>query len=259
MRLKRIGNRFFKLFVLFAVTLLSSVLVMDILSINHGPSIEGGNTINPNPVPADRIGEDKYDFEGELDLDVFDLYFLEEGVSSSGEHKVIAPGTRNEHILYITNNFDFALDYKITYSSSFGNDIVLPILVKLRNNEGEYLIGSKSSYGHVKDLEAIDFNTLGSNRYQYYVFEWYWPFESEDDLGDTELGNLTIDQDVSLTLEVSLDAVASEDVDSKKGILLPKEKDELIAQSTLIGIAAVIGLIVLVYASRSMKINPYSE
>ena len=259
MRLRRFGNRLFKLFVLFAITLLSTILVTDVLSINHGPSIEGGNTINPEPIPVDRVGEDRYDFEGELKLDVFDLYFLEEGVASSGEHKVIAPGTRNEHILYITNNFDFALDYKVTYSSSFGNDIVLPILVKLRNSEGEYLIGSKSSYGHIKDLEAVDFNTLGSNRYQYYVFEWYWPFESDDDLGDTELGNLTIDQDVSLTLEVSLNAVASENVDARNGLLLPKEKDALAAQSALIAVASIVGLIVLVYASRSMKINPYSE
>ena len=258
MRLKRIGNRLFKLFVLFAITLLSSVLVMDILSINHGPSLEGGNTINPNPVPADKIGEDLYDFEGELNLDVFDLYFLEEGVTSSGEHKVIAPGTRNEHILYITNEFDFALDYKISYTSSFGDEIILPILVKLRNNEGKYLIGSESTYGHVKDLKTVDLNTVGSNRYQYYVFEWYWPFESDDE-NDTLLGDLTITQDVSLTLEVKLDASASEDVDSKKGIPLPKEKDELVSQSVLISSTIVVALIVLVFASRSMKINVYSE
>lgn len=261
MRLKRIGKRLFSLFMLGVITLMSCILVLDVLFINHGPSIEGGNVILPEPLPSDTVGQDSYEFGDEMKIDVFDLYFLEEGVSSNDEDKkVIAPGTRNKHVLYVTNKFDFAIDYELSYTSGFGNDVALPILVKLKNDEGIYLIGSKDTYGKIEDLKNVkDLNTVGSNRYHYYVFEWYWPFERDDDIGDTTLGNLTITEDISVTLNVDMKAVASEDIDSKDGILLPGDKDGVLVQSIATGAAIAIGFIVLVYAIRSKKVSVYND
>lgn len=253
----KLRKTLFSVLMLAVVTILTTILVLDIMFIHYGPSIEGGTTINPYPIPSNGIGKDEYTFGDEMDLDIFDMYFLEEGVASSNEDKVIAPGTRNEHVLYVTNEFDFALDYHIVYHSTTG-DYELPLLVKLRNDEGDYLIGSETTYGHIEDLVNIkDINTVGGNRYHYYVFEWYWPFESNDDNHDTNLGNLTITEEVEVILEVKMNAVASEDVDSKDGIPLPSEKEAVVGQTVMTTVVLLLALLIVVVAAKSKRKRVY--
>lgn len=254
----KLKRTLFSILMLSVVTVLTTILVINVMFINYGPSIEGGNNIVAEPLPSTGIGEDKYQFGDEMEVDIFGLYFLEEGVSSSDGSNVIAPGTRNEHTFYVINNFDFAIDYTLTYSSFFGEDTVLPLLVRLRNDEGVYLIGSKDAYAEIEDLhEIVDHNTVGANRYHYYVFEWYWPFERGDDVGDTNLGNLTITEDLSITLEIDMGAIASEDVDSKDGIPLPTSKEVVAGQTLATGGVVLLALLIVVLSIKSQRKRVY--
>ena len=46
-----------------------------------------------------------------------------------------------------------------------------------------------------------------------YIFSWQWPYESGNDEFDTMLGNLAVDEDVTLTIEINAVAMADEYAD----------------------------------------------
>ena len=121
-------------------------------------------------------------------------------VSATGDD-VIAPGTQGDYTFRLKNTADVELFYSFVLDGMFsieGTDHLIPIKVRLKGNDGEYLIGAEDEWSAIADLKDIsDAGTLKGNTSRYYTVEWLWPFESGNDALDTMLGNgeLTLNGD----------------------------------------------------------------
>ena len=50
--------------------------------------------------------------------------------------------------------------------------------------------------------QVKDEASISVNRYAYYTLEWEWPYESGDDAYDTFLGNMAVNEDLTLTIVI---------------------------------------------------------
>lgn len=142
-------------------------------------------------------------------------------VQSATGDPVVAPGTQGEYTFRINNPDDFDVFYSVTLDGLFsieGTDHLIPIMVRMKGHDGEYLIGSDYHYEKISKLKSIsDAGTLKGKSSRYYTLEWMWPYESGNDALDTMLGmgNLSLDnaptlkpnEDLEFVLEVETNAM----------------------------------------------------
>jgi hypothetical protein len=125
-------------------------------------------------------------------------------ISSDGK-SVIAPGTSGEYVFELENTGDVPLVYSVTLDGFFSvenSDSILPICVRMKGQEGDYLIGSDTSWEPLAKLNNIsDAGTLKERTSRYYTIEWMWSFDGSNDILDTILGNGTLDEGTHGTLE----------------------------------------------------------
>ena len=147
--------------------------------------------------------------------------------SNNGE-KIFAPGTENSYTFKLKNTGDVALDYAVAVDVFFTpRDIVIPITGRLSRYDGKWIAGGLESYVEIQALDAAeDRDSLGAGKYTYYTLDWLWPFESGNDELDTWLGNLAVEQDLSLTIVITTTATDSADPNDGSGITPPQTGDE---------------------------------
>ncbi len=125
-------------------------------------------------------------------------------ISSDGK-SVIAPGTSGEYVFELENTGDVPLVYSVTLDGFFSvenSDSILPICVRMKGQEGDYLIGSDTSWEPLAKLNNIsDAGTLKERASRYYTIEWMWSFDGSNNTLDTMLGNGTLDEGKHGTLE----------------------------------------------------------
>ena len=113
-------------------------------------------------------------------------------VQSATGAPVVAPGTQGEYTFRINNPDDFDVFYSVTLDGLFsieGTDHLIPIVVRMKGHDGEYLIGSDYHWEKISKLKSIsDAGTLKGKSSRYYTLEWTWPYESDNDELDTMLG-----------------------------------------------------------------------
>ena len=133
-------------------------------------------------------------------------------VASDNGDKVIAPGTTNEYVFYLKNTGNCALDYTLTVDAYYSQeDLDIPVNVRMTDYRGDWELGNDDEWVPVMKLNEVeDSATLGVNRSAYYTLQWEWPYESGDDVHDTDLGNRTIEEDVSLTIVINTIAKMSD-------------------------------------------------
>ena len=81
---------------------------------------------------------------------------------------------------------------------------------------GKYIIGSETSWENVLNVSPERVNETGElsvGNKMPYEFLWQWPYEHGDDAFDTMLGNLAVDEDLTLTVEINVLATADEYAD----------------------------------------------
>lgn len=132
-------------------------------------------------------------------------------------NKVIAPGTQNSYYFELQNNGNVGVDYQMTMNAYISDNVTtIPVNAKLSDYTGKYIIGSETSWEHVLAVNPERVNASGElsvgNKMRY-IFSWEWPFESGDDAFDTMLGNLAVDDDITLTIEINTVAMADEYAD----------------------------------------------
>lgn len=170
-------------------------------------------------------------WETDTDVDIFSAYSINgEGVitvQSSNDDNVVAPGTSGYYRFDLKNTGNVALDFTcllttevVIKGAEFEN---LPIVIRLRDYKGNYLIGSNDEW-ECFDKVAMDVNsmTLGKGSYVYYELEWRWAFEDENensDEFDTFIGNVAADEGVFLSINISTTATQSEEADIAGGIV----------------------------------------
>lgn len=171
--------------------------------------------------PGFQVSDDEKVWSTETNVDIFRLSYVNgEGVvtvNSDNGDKLIAPGTENAYTFRLKNTGNCAMDYTMTMEAYFSSaEWTIPVEVRMKSYNGSWLIGGDDSWEDVLELNGIaDSTTLGVNRYAYYTLEWRWPFETGNDEWDTMLGNLSVSEDVSLTIVIR--TVASQNPDPNAG------------------------------------------
>ena len=181
--------------------------------------------------PSSESSDPEMVWETDTNVNIFSAYYVnEEGVitvQSSSNDKVVAPGTSGYYRFDLKNTGNVALDFTCLVTTSvvingaeFEN---LPIVMRLRDYKGNYLIGSADEWECFDKVSMDTHNmTLGKASYVYYELEWRWAFESEvegSDEFDTFIGNVAAGEGVYLTIDIATTATQSTNADVSGGIV----------------------------------------
>ena len=126
--------------------------------------------------------------------------------------KVIAPGTMNSYYFELINDGEVPVEYAVSMEAYFSNEnYKIPVEAKLSDYTGRYIVGSETSWEGVLEVNRVsESGELSEGNKMRYVFSWQWPFESGNDEYDTMLGNLAVDEDLTLTVVINTIAQADE-------------------------------------------------
>ena len=223
-----------------------------------GDSVPEESTSVVNPVPGDETspGEETSpeipseatsseasstmqahpEFHMEAEAEIFRLSYDETGkvtvigVEGNEDH-LIAPGTSNLYQFTLANTGDVALDYSLTMEAYVtGTDLWIPVNARVWDHTNKYLVGSADEMPDVMELNTVnEKGVLGAGRYAVYSLEWEWPFERPDENGDitsndiydTMLGNLAVDEDLVLHIVINTYAEYDEDPNAPGGVIKP--------------------------------------
>ena len=158
-----------------------------------------------------------------------------------GGEKVIAPGTENKYAFTLQNDSDISLKYTLETEAYFSNsEIQIPVKVRLSNSTNGYLLGNNESLVDVLELNSVNQADLelGAQRYTTYTLDWQWAFDGDDEL-DTMLGNLSDEEDVSLTIVIRTVATA---YDTEEGEPIVPGDDTSIIWWIIAAIVAIVGI-----------------
>lgn len=134
---------------------------------------------------------------------------------NSGTDKLLAPGTSNEYTFTLENTGNVPLDYTMSMEAWFGSKYVIPVQARVSDYNGNYLLGSAHHAEDVLKLNSVgDSGVLGAGRCAVYTLDWEWVFEQGIDDYDTMLGNLAVDDDITLTIRIITTAVYDDDPDN---------------------------------------------
>lgn len=188
-------------------------------------------------------------FVMEAEVEIFKFSYDETGKitvigPANNEDKLIAPGTSNLYQFTLANTGNVALDYNMTMEAYVtGTDLWLPVNARVWDYTNKYLVGSADSMVDVIELNSVNESAkLGAGRYAVYNLEWEWPFEWGNDEYDTMLGNLAVDDDLTLHIVIRTYAEYDETIDDNPG-LPPKTGSE--SYSTILIIMCVAAFSVL--------------
>lgn len=197
--------------------------------------------------PGFRVTDENTVWSGQTDIEIFRISYSNSGgqvtVNSSNGDKLLAPGTANTYKFALENTGNVSLKYSMDMQAYFSHgEYTIPVYARVTDHQGKFLAGSAESMADVMDLNQV--SDQGSIRAGYvmpYTLEWEWPFEIDDEY-DTMLGNLAVDEDITLTIVIN--TVASHTAESGGGI--PQTGDTTnIAMMVLVMLASGTGLLLL--------------
>ena len=216
--------------------------------------------------PGFQVSDNVKVWETNTEVDIFKIAYEngEAVVTVDGmDDKVIAPGTGNEYIFYLKNTGDVLLDYTLEIEAYFTPEATpIPVEARLKGYDGSYLLGSDDAWGDVLELNQVkDEASIAVNRYAYYSLEWRWPFESGDDSYDTFLGNMAVDEDLTLTIAIKTVATGEDMVTeyTKVPIVSTGDDSKLLLWAG-VAAAAVLGILIwIIYKKHHEKDDIHEE
>ena len=164
-------------------------------------------------------GSGKEVFSAESDLTLFHVSYANDkgeltAFSSAGD-RIVAPGTDGQYTIRLKNTGDVQLYFTLTLDGFFSTNKEhrIPICVRLKGIDGDYLIGSETEWTPIDKLRNIsDTGSLDPKATHLYTLEWKWPYESGMDDLDTMLGSGVIldnpTADVNFTMAARTTAMA---------------------------------------------------
>ena len=208
--------------------------------------------------PGFAVTDDEQTWSTNTQIDIFKVTY-ENGdgeitVRSDNGDKVFAPGTDNSYTFKLINTGDVTLEYGLEVRAYFTPDnIDLPIDARLNRYDGKWLSPEAGAFVDVLLLDGLtDTDRLGAGKYTYYTIDWRWLFESGHDDIDTMLGNMAVDQDLALTIEINTIAVATEEPGG--GITVPDTGDNT---NTILWLCLCFGsallIVLIVYYKKSVN------
>ena len=215
-----------------------------------------GSTILPELETSD--GEVVW--EKDTQIEIFRTFYENENgevtVQSSNGDRIIAPGTENSYTFKLKNTGRYAIDYNVDMESFLGAVATdIPIEVRISRFDGEWLVGSADEYVNLNDFHAVDSGTVAAGNYIYYTLDWRWPFES-DDVVDTSLGDLTLEQEFSFSIELHTEATLNGDPEADGGLRPPQTGDE---NMTVLWAAVAVTSLVIIFLLLAARKNDEEE
>ena len=226
----------------------------------NGVTVESYGARTEDTVSAIKVTSGNMVWKTMTEVNIFKISY-ENGekkitVIGGDSDEVIAPGTDNKFKFKIQNDADFNIDYLVTAEAFYSDsEKPIPINVRFSDEKGIYFLGTETGMLPVMELNKLNFKrTLSSRSYLNYFLEWEWPFESGNDEYDTFLGNEAVDEDVTLTIVLSVLASQNTNPNINEGnkfedISRPitGETFNIIVWGTISLISFVILIIVIVY------------
>ena len=237
-----------------------SALAPQLSTLQFTETVQPKNMYNP----GFKAEDDRQVWTTETQIDIFKVTY-ENGngeitVASDNGEKVFAPGTDNSYTFKLINTGDVTLAYDLELRAYYTPDTIdLPIDARLNRYDGYWLTPDTGEYVDVLTLNGLtDADKLGAGKYTYYTIDWRWLFESGHDDVDTMLGNMAVDQDLTLTIEILTTATATEEPGG--GITVPDTGDNT---NTILWLCLCFGsallIILLLYYRKSIKEEEEAE
>lgn len=194
----------------------------------------------------------------EKKLDLFSIYYENDSgeitvCGADTEGKVIAPGTKVEYTIRLRNKDNVAIDYMLIPDVSYTSEHSVPILFRMVDGNGNYVIGDAKSWVSIEDIEeTFEQRTLGKNESTEYIFEWQWEFESGDDEYDTIIGTLAKEECIGVSVKFDLLAEANTSVEANGGFI-SSEIGEMIVSCLAIAILGTTITLLIITAVKEKK------
>lgn len=190
-------------------------------------------------------------------------------VKSANKDKVIAPGTDGSYTFDLQNTSKQPADYKIWVETKMtSNTKELPLQARMSGENG-WLLGSKNTWEDSNKLNSISTTeTLDGGKTAQYKIYWQWPFEQGKDEEDTNLGNLSVNQQLTYKVVIHTLTTATTDnkdhtpkadkINNKKPvsvieIIKTGDTTQIIKWTIILGISAAIILILLLWKRKKQK------
>lgn len=183
-------------------------------------------------------------------LEIFSVRYNNESgelvVSGANGQSVIAPGTKAEYTVRLRNKDNVAINYELVPRVSYTSEHVVPVLFRMIDDDGNYLIGDAKTWIAAEDIGQIsELGTLVKGDSTEYVLQWKWKFESDDDEYDTFLGNFVKDENIGITVGFELNAEENTDIGANGGVIRSGLADIIADGLTLTLLIASIVLIMI--------------
>lgn len=192
-------------------------------------------------------------WSGETDVEIFSIRYDNESgettVRSQDGTKVLAPGTGSTYEFALENTGNVSLDYTLEMDAWFSDaEYPIPVVASVVGHDGQYLLGGEGEMVDVLRLEEVlQSGTIAAGNIMPYALNWEWPFEL-DDAYDTMLGNMAVEEDLTLTVVIKTTASYSENPDGPGGIP-PQTGDmahiELYAVMMVVSLAGILAILLL--------------
>lgn len=168
-------------------------------------SASGAQNLTANP--GFEAGDENTVWQSQTSVEIFRAsYENGEGqvtVNSHNGEKLLAPGTENEYKFTLKNTGNVDLDYTLQIEAYFSDgEKAIPVVARLVDYQGRYVAGSADGYVDVLELNNVSISeSISAGYIAPYTLQWQWPFDG-DDTYDTWLGNLAMEEDITLTIVI---------------------------------------------------------
>jgi hypothetical protein len=114
----------------------------------------------------------------------------------------IAPGTSNSYDFKAHNETEATIRYNIEFEEA--SEYAINMQYRLKR-EGKYIVGDDSKWVSASELRSA-FKNLAMDGVDGYSLDWRWPYESDRDALDTEIGEKMVSE-YSLAIKINFEEV----------------------------------------------------
>lgn len=210
--------------------------------------------------PGFEASDENTVWSGETDVEIFRIsYDNETGettVRSLDGDKVLAPGVGSSYSFELENTGNVSLDYTLEMDAWFSDtEYPIPVFVRVTNGAGEDLLGTEAEMVDVLRLKEVsEAGTIAAGFVRGYTLHWEWPFELDDEY-DTMLGNLAVEQDISLTIQIRTTATCSADPDAPGGDHPATGDTAQVGMYAVLMVLSLAGILFILLTTRKEEVN----
>lgn len=152
--------------------------------------------------------------DGEVELFNIEYEGLNDEITVQGVNgeNVVAPGTTVSYDIRLRNRDDVIIDFVMEPEAEYLNESPVPIVIKLKDSFGNYILGDDDNWVSVLELNDVThFGSIHPSEIYTYHLTWLWTFENgeEGNKYDTFLGNQNGEILPGLAVRLNTESTAS--------------------------------------------------